>query len=56
MGLGGAGAKALSTLEAREIIRREDQLDDVHWHPEDPFFAAWPAHSGALGSQAISGS
>lgn len=40
--------KALATLETRDIIRREDALDEVRWRLEDPFFAVWLAKIGSI--------
>lgn len=34
-------SKTLKFLEAREILRREEQKDSFRWRLEDPFFAAW---------------
>lgn len=34
-------SKTLKYLEARGILRREEQKDSSRWRLEDPFFAAW---------------
>jgi uncharacterized protein len=34
-------SKTLKYLEARQILRREEQQDSFRWRLEDPFFAAW---------------
>lgn len=34
-------SKTLRLLEEREILRREEQENQVRWRFEDPFFAAW---------------
>lgn len=34
-------SKTLKLLEARQILRREEQKEFVRWRLEDPFFAAW---------------
>jgi hypothetical protein len=33
--------QALFALEARDILRREDEVGETHWRLEDPFFAVW---------------
>ncbi|MHB8815911.1 MAG: AAA family ATPase [Steroidobacteraceae bacterium] len=34
-------SKTLKLLEAKQILRREEQKDSFRWRLEDPFFAAW---------------
>jgi hypothetical protein len=34
-------SKTLKYLQARQILRREEQKDSFRWRLEDPFFAAW---------------
>ena len=34
-------SKTLKLLEAKEILRREEQKSSFRWRLEDPFFAAW---------------
>ena len=34
-------SKTLKLLEARQILRREEQKSSFRWRLEDPFFAAW---------------
>jgi uncharacterized protein len=34
-------SKTLKLLEAKQILRREEQTDSFRWRLEDPFFAAW---------------
>lgn len=40
--------KSLNALASRDIIRREETVDEVRWRLEDPFFAAWLAKVGAV--------
>lgn len=40
--------KSLSALGSRDIIRREEAVDEVRWRLEDPFFAAWLTKVGAV--------
>lgn len=40
--------KSLKALESRDIIRREDAFNEVRWKLEDPFFAMWLSHVGAV--------
>jgi len=37
-------SKTLKLLEAKQILRREEQKDSFRWRLEDPFFAAWLRH------------
>ena len=34
-------SKTLKLLEARQILRREEQKSSFRWRLEDPFFTAW---------------
>ena len=40
--------KSLNALASRDIIRREETVDEVRWRLEDPFFAAWLRKVGAV--------
>lgn len=40
--------KSLNALAGRDIIRREETINEVRWRLEDPFFAAWLAKVGAV--------